>query len=328
MSKKVLVTGASGFLGYHIINACIEKDLDVYAAIRPGSNIEHLKGINVQYLFLDYEDEESMARQLSEIGIAFIIHAAGVTKAIRQDIYNDINATYTLNLGRAAAHLGIDFKKMVFISSLAAVGPLQYADVKITESTAPKPVTAYGRSKLLAEESLAGIKIPTIILRPTAIYGPRDKDIFLMVKTVNKGLDPYIGKASQQLSFVHARDVADAAVQSLFLEAAFGVYNITDGNSYNRYQFSDTVKDILKKKALRFHIPMPLVKVLAFFLETTNRWMKKPAVINSEKLHELAAKNWVCDITKAKEELMFSPKFDLRKGLENSIEWYHKNNWM
>ena len=328
MREKVLITGASGFLGYHIINAAIEKGLNVYAAVRRNSNIEHLKELPVRYLFLDYDDAEDMARQLAENKIGYIIHAAGVTKAVRQEEYDHVNATYTLNLAKAAERLGINFKKMVFISSLAAVGPLQDAQNKITEETTPNPVTAYGRSKLLAEKCLANIAIPTTILRPTAIYGSRDKDIFLLIKTVNRGLDPYIGKFLQQLSFVHAKDVADVAVKSLFINNALGIYNITDGNSYNRYQFSDITKILLNKKALRFHIPMPLVKSLAFFLETTNGWFKKPSVINREKLHELAAKNWICDISKARMELAFTPKFDLQTGLEDSIAWYISNKWL
>ena len=328
MRPKVLITGASGFLGFHIVTAAIENGLDVYAAVRKNSNIEHLKDLPVQYVYIDFEDEEAMFRQLTEHGIEYIIHAAGVTKAIRQDVYNKVNAGYTLNLAKAAERLGDRFKKMVFISSLAAVGPLQNNDDTITESTTPRPVTAYGRSKLLAEQNLATVSIPTTILRPTAIYGPRDKDIFIVVKTVNSGLDPYIGKLLQQLSFVHAKDVADLSIKSLFVTDAVGIYNITDGNNYNRYQFADIIKNILKKKAFRFHIPMPLVKSLAFFLETTNGWLNKPSVINREKLYELAAKNWICDISKAKKDLAYAPKFDLQSGLEDSLAWYTKNKWL
>lgn len=328
MRERVLITGASGFLGYHIILSAIEKGLDVYGAIRKNSNVGHLKALPVKFLFLNYNDIEGMARQLSENKIGYIIHAAGVTKAIRQEVYDTVNANYTLNIAKAAEKSGGNLKKMVFISSLAATGPLADNENKITEETIPNPVTAYGRSKLLAEKHLANIVMPTVILRPTAIYGPRDKDIFIMIKTVNRGLDPYMGKFIQQLSFVHAKDVADVAVKSLFINDASGIYNITDGNSYNRYQFADILKILLNKKAFRFHIPMPLIRSLAFFLETTNGWLKKPSVINREKLNELAAKNWICDISKAKKELGYTPEFDLQSGLEDAITWYTKNKWL
>jgi len=328
MSERVLITGASGFLGYHIVNAAIEQGLDVYAAVRKNSDIKHLEKLPIHYLYLNYDDLPDLTRQLSENGIAYIIHAAGITKAIRQETYNHINATYTINLAKAAESVGPSFIKFVFISSLAAVGPLTSEDGKITETTTPNPVTAYGRSKLLAEKSLANIAISSAILRPTAVYGPRDKNIFIMVKSISNGLDPYMGKIVQHLSFVHARDVADAAVKSLFKNTATGIYNITDGKSYSRYQFADIVKRILNKKALRFHIPMPLVKSLAYFLETSNGLLKKPSVISREKLLELAAKNWICDINKAEMELDFSPKFDLNSGLQDSIDWYKTNKWL
>ena len=328
MKEKVLITGASGFLGYHLIQTAIEAGLEVYAAVRKNSNVEHLSEWPLHYLFLNYEDPEEMSRQLAEHKIDYIIHSAGVTKAIRQEVYDQVNATYTINLAKAAEKSAGNCKKIVFISSLAAVGPLTDGQQKITEQTVPNPVTAYGRSKLQAENGLATISIPTTILRPTAIYGPRDKDIFIMLKTISNGLDPYIGKLLQQLSFVHAKDVSAAAVQSLFLSNAVGIYNITDGNSYNRYEFSDITKIILQRKAVRFHIPMPLVKSLAFFLEKVNGWLNKPSVINSEKLNELAAINWNCDISKAINELAFVPSFNLQSGLEDSIAWYKKNKWL
>ncbi|MEJ7587723.1 MAG: NAD-dependent epimerase/dehydratase family protein [Ferruginibacter sp.] len=313
---------------YHIIPSALEVGLTVFAAVRKNSKIEHLKELPVHYLFLDYGDEENITTQLADNKIAYIIHAAGDTKAVNQQMYDKVNATYTLNLAKAAEKLGSNVKKLVFISSLAAVGPLPDDQNKITEETTPNPVTAYGRSKLLAEQSLAKVSISHVILRPTAIYGPRDKNIFIMIRMVNKGLDPYIGKMQQQLSFVHAKDVADIAVKSLFIPGASGIYNITDGNTYNRYQLSDIIRYVLKKKALRFHIPMPVVRVLAFLVETTNGILKKPSVLNRQKLYELAARNWICDISKAKDELSFAPKFDLQTGLEESINWYAKNKWL
>jgi UDP-glucose 4-epimerase len=324
MSETVLVTGASGFLGYHIILSALEKKLLVYAAIRKNSDVDHLKKLPVKYVFLDYNNVDEVAKVLAENNIHYIIHAAGVTKALNQQHYNDINAFNSVNLAKAAKKSGTSFKKMVFISSLAAVGPAMDLAGVITEQSNPRPVTAYGRSKLLAEKELSKINIPLIVLRPTAIYGPGDKDIFIMLKTVSRGFDPYMGKFLQQLSFVHAGDVADVTVQALFVDKE-GIYNVSDGNNYNRYEFANITKKILNKKAVRFHIPMPLIKLLAYFLETTNGWLNKPAVINREKLNELAASNWFCDISKARRDLNFNPKFNLTEGLKDSIAWYQQN---
>ena len=324
MSESVLITGASGFLGYHLIMAALEKKLDVFAAVRTRSQIEHLKELPIKFVSLNYENVDELSKVLADNAINYIIHAAGVTKAVKQQEYDYVNAGYSVNLAKAVDAEGNYFKKMIFISSLAAVGPLTDDVNVINEQTSPMPVTAYGRSKLLAEKELTAAKIPLIILRPTAIYGPRDKDIFIIIKTINRGFDPYMGKFLQQLSFVHARDVADVAVQALFANKT-GIYNISDGNNYSRYQFADIARKILKKKPIRVHIPLPLIKVLAYFLETTNGLVNKPAVINRERLHELAAKNWLCDISKAKAELNFNPKFNLENGLKDSIQWYKDN---
>jgi nucleoside-diphosphate-sugar epimerase len=197
MKDKVLITGASGFLGYHLIQSAVEAGKEVFAAVRNNSNIDHLSQFPLKYLFLNYEDPQQMSRLIAENKIDFIIHSAGVTKAIRQEVYDKVNASYTISLAKAAQNAGENCKKFVFISSLAAVGPLNDVQQKLTEQSLPHPVTAYGRSKLLAEIELAKISIPTTILRPTAIYGPRDKDIFIMLKTISNGMDPFIGKIFQ-----------------------------------------------------------------------------------------------------------------------------------
>lgn len=324
MTERVLITGASGFLGYHIILSALDKKMEVFAAVRKTSDIKHLKDLPLTYVYLNFESIGEMQELINKYKINYIIHAAGATKALNQVDYNTINATYSINLAKAASLSSTYFKKLVFISSLAACGPSTSATDCINELISPKPLTAYGRSKLLAEIELSKLPLPLIILRPTAIYGPRDKDIFIVLKTINKGLDPYLGKILQQLSFVHAHDVAAVAVQSLVLNKV-GTYVITDGNSYSRYTFADIAKNILRKKAIRFHIPMALVKILAGSLEITNGWIKKTTVINREKLLELAARNWSCDISKAKDELNFKPIYNLENGLINSIEWYQLN---
>ena len=324
MTERVLITGASGFLGYHIILSALDKKMEVFAAVRKTSDIKHLKDLPLTYVYLNFESIGEMQELINKYKINYIIHAAGATKALNQVDYDTINATYSINLAKAASLSSTYFKKLVFISSLAACGPSTSATDCINELISPKPLTAYGRSKLLAEIELSKLPLPLVILRPTAIYGPRDKDIFIILKTINKGLDPYLGKILQQLSFVHAHDVAAVAVQSLVLNKV-GTYVITDGNSYSRYTFADIAKNILRKKAIRFHIPMALVKILAGSLENTNGWIKKTTVINREKLLELAARNWSCDISKAKDELNFKPIYNLENGLINSIEWYQLN---
>ncbi len=329
MKQKVLITGASGFVGFHLIEAAIEKGLEVYAAIRKSSDIKHLATYKIQYTYPDFNSVDSLAKDLKEHQYDFIIHAAGTTKAKNQEEYNKVNAQYTINLANAIVESGIDLKKIVFISSLAALGPLSEADKLISEHTTPKPVTAYGKSKLLAEEELKEKNLPLVVLRPTAVYGSRDKDIFIILKTFNQGFEPYIGNKAQQLSFVYVKDLAAVTVNALFSDgSANGFYNITDGNSYDRYEMANICKEVLNKKTLKFHLPMPVVKVLALVLEKTYSFLDKTPALNREKLAELTATNWCCDIEKAKRSLSFKPKYDLKMGLTEALGWYKNEKWL
>ena len=315
-------------MGYHLIMAALEKKMEVYAAVRSKSNIGHLKGLPVNFTSVNYDNTGAIEKELSEKKFDFIIHAAGITKANSLKEFDHINADYTGNLAQAAAQLNGQVKKLVLISSLAAAGPLKDRNILITEQAKPNPVTAYGRSKLKAEQALTNINIPSVILRPTAIYGPRDKDLFLISNYLQKGVDAYIGRAPQQLSFVHASDVATAAVQALLMENASGIYNIADGNNYSRYDFADIAKKILAKKPRRIHLPVTIVRSILFFVEAINKMGNKVPVVSREKLKELLAENWGCDISKAKKELGFCPVYNLQTGLEETIKWYQENKWL
>ena len=327
MRQKVLITGASGFLGYHIINAAVENGYDVYAAIRKSSNVKHLEHLPIQYVVLDYKDAEGLQKIFEEKQFDYVIHAAGTTKANTEQEYDLVNNVYSQNLATAAAK-NKNVKRFVFISSLAALGPSKSAEENITENKAPDPVTAYGKSKLNAENNLKKMDIAITIFRPTAIYGPREKDIFIVMKTLSKGIDVYIGRISQQLSFVYGADMGQIAVKALEQTGANTDYNISDGNSYSRYAYADIVKRLLGKKAFRFHLPLSVIKVIFFVVEKINKSMNKVPVVSIEKLNELTAENWVCDISKVKKDLGFEPKFDLEKGLRTSIEWYKENKWL
>lgn len=327
MRQKALITGASGFLGYHLINAAIENDLEVYAAIRNNSNIKHLQHLPIKFVVLNYGDVNELTAIFSEYQFDYIIHAAGTTKANTAQEYDLINNTYTHNLA-LAAEKNRNLKRFVFISSLAAIGPLNNTIDKIKEDTDPNPVTAYGKSKLNAERNLEKVDIPVTILRPTAIYGPREKDIFILTQYLNKRFEPYIGKAAQKLSFVYSKDVAELAVKILGLDNVNGAYNITDGNEYSRYAYADIVKKILGKKSLKIHLPVTMVKGILFAVEKMSKVLNKVPAVSTEKLGELMAENWICDISKAKTELNYSPSYDLQKGLQESIDWYKMNDWL
>lgn len=331
MKQKVLITGASGFVGSHLVESAVRAGYDVYAAIRASSNVRHLSSLPVRWLTLSTSDVELLTSQLAEHQFEYIIHCAGSTKAKTENDYNYVNAELTRNLALAAIRAGIPLKKFVFVSSLAALGPIKYDNPgEIGVEHVPSPVTAYGRSKLLAEKYLKEIEeLPLIIVRPTAVYGPREKDIFIIIKTINSGLEPYIGKSPQKLSFIYVMDLVKVLLSTLSENPPVGrSYNVSDGEVYSKYDLGEIVKDVTGKKTLKFHIPIPVVSVIASVLEMVYSFRSDSPALNKEKINELNAENWSCSINELREDFGFVADYPLRRGLQETLKWYKENKWL
>jgi UDP-glucose 4-epimerase len=328
MKEKVLITGASGFVGYHLLVEALHNNLEVYAAVRKNSKIDHLNGLDIKYTYLDYTDLDALTTEIREKQYDYIIHGAGITRAISAAEYDLVNATYTENLAKAAVQSGVNIKKFVLISSLAAIGPLHTLQGIITEDTTPNPITAYGRSKLLAEQKLKAISnLSYTILRPTAVYGPRDTGIFIFFKQVSKRLEAYIGRSEQKLSFIYVVDLAKASIRALYSGQQIA-YNLSDGNFYDKYQLGQLTKNILGVKTLKFHLLVNFVKLIAGVSEKISSLRNTAPILNLEKLDELTAVNWSCSIDLAKHDLGYHPHYLLEDGLRQTLKWYRDNEWL
>jgi nucleoside-diphosphate-sugar epimerase len=329
MSEKVLITGATGFVGYHLINQALSAGLEVYAAVRDQSDTHHLQSFKVSYISLNYSSVEELQNVLETHRFQYIIHAAGVTKAKDQAAYNRVNAEFTKNLGIAISTANYRVKKFVFVSSLAAIGPLSDLAGQLQDDSRAHPVTSYGASKKLAEEYLSEISgLPLITIRPTAVYGPREKDLFILFNTISKGLEPHIGRFSQQLTFVYVVDLASIIVKALFSEVVGTTYNVSDGHIYNRYALAISIKKALGKRTFKFHLPVFIVDGLASVMELLYSRSKEAPTLNKEKMAELTAINWACNIDHIKSDLGYQPLFDLEKGVSETVTWYKENNWI
>ncbi len=328
---KILLTGASGFVGYHLIAAAVARGYQVYAAVRKSSQVDHLKEFPVQYVYPDFADAEALQRELQAQQYDYIIHAAAATRAPSQQAFNAANADITRNLATAILQSGISLKKFVFVSSLAVLGPIPY-DCKdpIGENNEPHPITGYGRSKLLAEQYLRDFPtLPLVTLRPTVVYGPREKDLYVMFKTLSRGMEPSIGRKDQLLSFVYVADLVDVILDALEKPTPPGlVCNISDGQVYNRDELAIITKKILNKKTFRFTVPVGVVRMLASLMETLYARSKKSPLLYRERVGELTAPNWNCSIANAQQYLGYKPKYDLEKGVTESLKWYKEHNWL
>jgi len=341
MSEKVLITGASGFIGHHLVQEALEKGFEVHAAVRPSSEISDLQELgrkaksekrgNLVFVYPDFSSKESLLQELEKAAYSYIIHAAGATRAKSLDAYNLVNADYTLNLAKAALEVSVPLKRFVFLSSLAAIGPLTYNTKEvITEHTVPGPVTSYGKSKQLAEKYLFDLKdLPLTVIRPTAVYGPGEKDILILFQTLSKGLDLYIGHNPQRLSFVYVKDLVAATYAGLGeINKTHRIYNISDGQQYNRYELADLFKKLSSKNPVRIHLPLVVIKLVANLLEGFSVFSKRMPVLNKEKINELTAANWYCSIDAARKDLNYEPEYNLENGLAATLSWYKEKKWL
>ena len=329
--KKVLITGASGFVGYHLILAALEKGYRVTAAVRPTSAIGHLASLPVSYAYLNLSEKASLERELENGQYDFVVHNAGATRAKSEQVFLEVNSMYTKNLAETIAQTKPLVQKFIFISSLSAYGPKNSIEEEvISEQDSPKPVTNYGKSKLKAEQYLKAIPgLNYLVFRPTAVYGPREKDLLHFFRNINIGVETYLGHKPQKLSFVYVADFAKLVITSLESTMNRKGYFVSDGNTYDQYQLAYYCKKILQKRTIKLHVPLPVASLLANTIETAHGWLKGGTpLLNQDRLKELSGANWTCDIQSAKKELGFEPQYTLEQGLQETIKWYKQNNWM
>lgn len=330
MRKKILITGASGFVGYHLVQAAREAGLEVHAAVRKTSDVSEIKSCVDQFVYPDFKNKDGLLALLEQEQYTHIVHAAAMTRAKNEQDLIDVNVGYTEYLADAIFQANIPLERFVFISSLAAIGPVDYDAPAINEQSEYRPVTAYGRSKVLAESMLnkyADHKLS--IIRPTAVYGPKEKDLFVLFKTLNAGFDAYIGKSPQKLTFVFVKDLVDAILNACFLDKeGKKVYNITDGLIYDRYEMASIFKKYTAKSLFRFHLPLGLVKGVAQVMELAYKNSNSIPVLYPERLNELTAASWACDISLSRENIQYRPNYDLDAGLKTTLQWYRDHNWL
>ena len=318
--KNILITGASGFIGSFLVEEALNLNWKVWAGVRPTSSKEYLKDERISFIDLYYSDKDKLIQQIKDHQSSFgkwdyVIHNAGVTKCLHPEDFATINYQYTCNLIEALTEADAVPDKFILMSSLSASPPTD---------------TMYGKSKRKAEEFLEKqTGFPYLILRPTGVYGPRDKDYLLVLKSIKKGFDIAAGFKPQTLTFLYVKDLAKAVF--LAVESGFTgkIYNISDGNTYSCEQYTQTIIHALgKKRVIKLRIPLILLKTVSFLTELFSKISKKPSTLNLDKYKIMKRRDWTCDISPLMQDLGFSAEYDLEKGLRESIAWYTNHGWM
>jgi 2-alkyl-3-oxoalkanoate reductase len=325
----IALTGATGFLGSHIADILLARGFRVRAAVRRTSNHRWIEGKDLETMIVDLADAESCRQFLD--GTSGLIHCAGAVTATSEDQYRQANVLTTDNLLACAqtAWAGRDDSPaFVFISSMAAHGPAGLDEPAIEKNT-PHPITAYGRSKLAAEESVQRPEwcFRRAILRPPSLYGPRDPEFLPLFKAAARGITARLGQSMTGLSLVHGRDAASAAVALLSCEQACGTYFVDDGKTgYNWNELAAVLSSISGKKIRTLQVPLVLLKIAATVVG--RRRSTSSPVLNPDRIRDLETAGWVCDGILLRQVTGWNPTFDALTGFEDTMKFFKEQGWL
>ena len=329
---KILITGASGFIGSFIVEEALRQGFETWAVVRKSSSRSFLQDERIHFIELNLSSEEQLKEQLKEHQFDYVVHAAGVTKCLHKEDFFRINTEGTKNLVRALIALQMPLKRFVYISSLSIMGAIREEQPyqEIRESDKAQPNTAYGKSKIEAEEWLDTVKgLPYVILRPTGVYGPRERDYFMMAKSIQAHTDFAVGFKQQDITFVYVTDVVQAVFLALEKGQTGRRYFLSDGEVYQSSTFSDLIrKELGNPWWIRITAPIWLLRVITFCGEYIGHMTGKVTALNNDKYYIMRQRNWRCDIKPARQELGYAPKVKLAEGVHRSIQWYKENGWL
>ena len=333
--KKVLVVGAGGFAGGFIVEEGIRRGYEMYAGVRSTTSRKYLTDSGINFVEFDFENPESLTGTLDAIlpegeKWDWIVYNLGATKAISFSDFSRINYDYLRNFLQALKNTSKVPDKFLLMSSLSVHGASHEKDGgKFRETDIPSPNTKYGASKLKAEMLLQMDSIPYIIFRPTGIYGPRDRDYFLMFKTISQGFDFSAGYKKQLLTFIYVEDLARAVYDALEKAPAGRTYIISEDQAYTQKEFRKIAAKELDKKFV-FPLPMPLwaVKGVSTVAEKWGVARMKPSTLNRDKYNIMKQRNWDVDVSAARKDFGFDPQVSLEEGVRRAVDWYKKEKWL
>jgi nucleoside-diphosphate-sugar epimerase len=314
-----VITGGTGFIGAHLIEMMAAAGESVRAVVRRDAAFPP----GVEPARCDLTQPGSLDEALR--GADTVIHLAGVTKALRAADYYAGNLTATENLARAAAGRGLRF---VHVSSLAAAGPSPDGR-PITEDAEPRPVTHYGKSKLEAERAVRHSLPDAVIVRPPVVYGPRDRDVFQLLKSISKGLVLEIAGGERWFSAIYVTDLcAGLAAAARSPRAAGRTYFLSHPKPLSWTEFGAAAARILGRTPRVVKIPIPVAQTVGAFAEMWSRVTGTPGIISRDKVREARSTHWTCDTRRATEELGFTPRTDIEAGLAEALAWYKGAGWL
>ncbi len=324
----VSITGATGFIGSHLVDALLDKGYTVRALTRGTSNLRWLHGKPVELIHGNIFDAASLEEFVRDAD--YVYHIAGVVKSVNRSGYFEGNVDATAAMLEAAHSFAPKLRRFLYVSSQTAAGPSRSIDVPVTEEDACRPITTYGESKVAAEKLVRSVHdIPWTIVRPPAVYGPRDTEIFIYFQAIARGLNSMIGFDDKRLSLIHCSDLVRGIMLAAEAEGAIGqTYFISSEEYYSWPQVGGITARLLGKKAFTVRIPHSAVYSIAAIAQVVASLQRKAATLNIEKARDITQRYWICDVSKARAELGYKQLISLEEGIKNTIGWYREQKWL
>jgi nucleoside-diphosphate-sugar epimerase len=321
---KALVTGATGFIGSHLVETLVTQEWEVTCLVRPTSRVEFLKKFSVRFVASQPEELQSLEKAVK--GQDYVFHLAGRIRSARRETYERANHLLTRNLVQACLSNNPILKRFVYVSSISAAGPSlpgRYLD----ENDPCAPTSEYGRSKLRGEETVqeSWDSIPATIIRPPNVYGPRQQETDLLLKIISKRIVPLLKDQGEKTSLIYVKDLVEGIIQAaLSLKTRNQIYYLTDGKGYSWRKIILTMKRYVLGESIFLPLPEEIVNFSAWFIDILKKARITKSYFGQKAWRAMTQTPWLFSSSKAEIHFDFQPKFSLEDGIKETVNAYRQ----
>lgn len=327
----VVVTGANGFIGTHLIKTLLQKKFTVRCVDNQYSNHTIFENPRIEKHIIDCTNEKALANSNVFDNADYVFHLVGVTKQINLEGFRKINVYPTKYILKILKKKHIPLKRFLFVSTQAVIGPADSLDHPKNEEDSPEPVEFYGKSKWEAEQVVQQFQdqIPCTIVRPSSVYGPRDVDFLTIFKQIMNHLSVYPGYRENYISIIYIRDLTHGMIQAaLSPNSRSKTYFLCHDSPVSWEDIHNTIARISKKRVFELDIPQAVVDIFGKAGETYSILTGKAIIINLQKITLSKQNYWICSSERAKKDFGFKPQVSLEEGMKMSYQWYLENGWL